>query len=140
MQNQHLQSTIQQRRVVTNLGIKIQLLEENLSRALEYIFTVTTAEVIKFNDKDWIKQNRDLKEGILIRRGRIVERQRLKVAGGAEKFIDLGELTGVNYAVPVLDRFTPWAVSFAQHIHYKVKESKHRAASACHKISLSKVY
>ena len=71
---------------------EVQLSEEDLSRALAFIFTSTTAEVIEFNDKTWVKKKCILKENILIRRGRIMERQTVKIAGGAEKFLDIEEL------------------------------------------------
>ena len=119
---------------------EVQLSEEDLSRALAFIFTSTTAEVIEFNDKTWVKKKCILKENILIRRGRIMERQTVKIAGGAEKFVDIGELVGINFAVPVIDRYSPWALSFAEHIHNNVKVSQHRAAQSCYRASLRKVY
>ena len=69
-----------------------------------------------------------------------MERQTVKIAGGAEKFVDIGELVGINFAVPVIDRYSPWALSFAEHINNNVKVSQHRAAQSCYRASLSKVY
>ena len=119
---------------------EIQLSSTDLSTALACIFTWTSNEVTQFNDKGWIKKNCEWKEGILIRMGRIVEDHEIKVVGGAQKFINIGQLTGINLCVPVLDRYSPWAVNFANYIHCNLKVSKHRAALTCYRASLSHVY
>ena len=46
-------------------GNEVQLSEEDLSRDLAFIFTSTTAEVIEYNDKTWVKKKCILKEKFL---------------------------------------------------------------------------
>ena len=97
--------------------MEVHLKPEDLSLALVHIFAWTSQEVVRFNDKNWIKKNCEWKEGILIRKGRILENHEISIAGGAEKFVNIGQITGINFCVPVIDRYSPWAVSFAEHIH-----------------------
>ena len=72
---------------------EIYLTTLDLSAALIRIFQWTSQEVREFNDKAWISKNCEEKDGILIRKGRLVEEHEVEVTGGAEKYVNAGELT-----------------------------------------------
>ena len=113
---------------------KIMLTEEELSSSLEYIFKKTTAEVLKFNDKKNVDKIGVLKDGILYCRSRLLESQNVRAVGDLEIGLNLKSFTGVNFAVPVIDKFSPFAVSISLHLHYNVLP--HRGAETLYRMSL----
>ena len=122
-------------RVSTVNGVKVvRLTDGMLSLSLEYIYRKTTAEVIKFNDKKYVDKIGEMCDGILYCKSRIEESQDLRAVGGLEDIIDLQSFTGVNFRVPVIDRYSPIAVSLAYHLHFEVV--KHRGPETTHRMSL----
>ena len=55
-------------------------------------------------------------DGILYCRSRLTEDQSLRIVGGLENVIDLETFTGVNFKVPVLDKYSPVALSIAYYL------------------------
>ena len=62
----------------------------------------------------------------------------MKVVGGLEDAIDLKSFTGVNFRVPVIDRYSPVAIMLASHLHYSV--IKHQGAETVYRMSLQYVH
>ena len=81
----------------------IRLTEENLSAALEYLFKKATSENFKFNDIKEINKKATLKDGILYCNSRILEEAELKAVGHLKDTINIEQLTGINFKVPVID-------------------------------------
>ena len=115
----------------------VRLSDEMLSLSLQYLYRKATAEVIEFNDKKYVSKIGELYDGILYYKSCIEEGQELRIVGGLEDIMDLQSFTGVNFNVPVIDRYSPLAVSLASHLHYKV--IKHRGAETVHRMSLQYV-
>ena len=115
----------------------VRLSDEMLSLSLQYLYRKATAEVTKFNDKKYVSKIGELHDGILYYKSRIEEGQELRVVGGLDDILDLQSFTGVNFKVPVIDRYSPLAVSLASHLHYKV--IKHQGAETVHRMSLQYV-
>ena len=77
-------------------------------------------------------------DGVVYCKSRVEESQELRVVGGLEDSLDLSTFTGVNFRVPVIDRYSPLALSIAYHLHYEV--IKHRGAETVHRMSLQYVH
>ena len=112
----------------------VRLDDRILSQSLEYIFRKTSAEVIQFNGQKLADKIGITVDGILYCKTRLTEDQDLRVVGGLENVVNLETFTGVKFKVPVLDRYSPVAVSIANHMHYKVV--KHKGAETVHRITL----
>ena len=114
---------------------KICLSDSILSLSLEYIYAKAGAEVCHFNDKKTVQRIGVVSDhSIVYCKSRIEEGQVLRAVGGLEDFIDLKSFTGVGFNVPVVDRFSPIAVSLAYYIHYDV--IKHRGYETTYRMSL----
>ena len=112
----------------------IRLSDEILSLSLEYIYRKAGAEVMQFNDMKYVSKIGEVCDGIVYCKSRIEEGQDIRVVGGLDDVVDLQSFTGVNFKVPVIDRFSPLAVSLASHFHYTVV--KHRGAETVYRMSL----
>ena len=62
----------------------------------------------------------------------MLERQSIRAVGDLEIGLNLKSFTGVNFAVPVIDKHSPFAISI--HIHYNVLP--HRGAETLYRLSL----
>ena len=113
---------------------KIMLTDEELSASLEYIFKKTTAEVLKFNDKKLVDRLGVMKDGILYSKSRLLESQNVRAVGDLDIGLNLKSFTGVNFAVPLIDKCSPLAVSISLHLHYNVLP--HRGAETLYRMSL----
>ena len=61
----------------------------------------------------------------------------LRAVGGLDDIVDLQSFTGVSFKVPIIDRYSPIAISLAYHLHFDVV--KHRGAETTHRLSLQYV-
>ena len=105
-----------------------------MSNGLEYIYRKTTAEVIHFNGNKLAGKIGIMVDGVLFCKLRLMDDQQLRAVGGLEDVVDIKTFTGVNFKVPVLDRYSPVALSIANHLHYVT--IKHRGAETVHRLSL----
>ena len=112
----------------------LRLTAEDLSQGLEYIFKLTTQEVLKFEKKSEIEKIGTLKDEILYCTSRILESQELSTAGWLSDELDIETFTGVKFCVPVISRHSPIGVSIALHMHYNVH--KHRGTESTFRMSL----
>ena len=117
-----------------NSSNRFHLSDSALSLSLEYIFKKAGSELIHFNDKKFIEKVGEIVDGIVYCKSRIEEDQTLRAVGGLEDIVDLQSFTGVNFKVPVIDRFSPIAVSLAYYLHYEV--IKHQGAETVYRMSL----
>ena len=112
----------------------LRLTDEDLSQGLEYIFKLTTQEVLKFEKKSEVEKIGTLKDEILYCTSRILESQELSTAGWLSDELDIETFTGVKFCVPVISRHSPIGVSIALHMHYNVH--KHRGTESTFRMSL----
>ena len=112
----------------------VRLSDEVLSLSLEYLYRKAGAEVINFNDQKYVSKIGEIHEGIVYCKSRIEEGQEIQIVGGLEEFINLESFTGVNFKVPVIDRYSPLALSLASYLHYQVV--KHRGSETSYRMSL----
>ena len=112
----------------------MRLSSENLSAALENLFKKATREVFEFNDAKEIKKIATESGGILFSNTRILESAELKAVGHLADTINIGDFTGVNFKVPVIDQHSPLALSIALHLHYV--KYPHRGVETQHRMCL----
>ena len=112
----------------------VQLSKEDVSWALQYLFTKGTNEVKMFNEKEFIDKIAIEKNQILFSKSRLLDGQRFKVAGGLENMDILDEF-GICVWTPVLDRFSPVSYSILEYVHRKI--SKHGGYETCLRESLN---
>ena len=67
-----------------------------------------------------------------------MEEAELKVVGHLKEFINVGDFTGINFKVPVLDHHSPLALSIAMHLHYV--KYPHKGAETLYRMSLQFVH
>ena len=120
--------------ILTKSKEMIMLTDEELSCSLDYLFKKTTEEVIKFNDKKVVDKIGMMKDGVLYCKSRLLESQNVRAVGDLEIGVNLKSFTGVNFAVPVIDKHSPVAVSISLHLHYSVLP--HRGAETLYRLSL----
>ena len=99
--------------------VKVVLTEDDVQRAMLYWYQKASEEVKHFVKKETVQKIAVEKEGILFNRSRILDGQRLIQA--AEFSADsLGTEIGLNLLTPVIERYSPIALSIAQYIHHEV--------------------
>ena len=114
--------------------------KRDVSDALEYLYAKASMEVTKFNSSDLVKKIAVNKGGILFSKTRILDGQRVQLAGGLEDSELLSNLKdlNLNFESPVLDRFSPLSYSIATYIHEKL--ATHRGYETCFRCSLDHVF
>ena len=100
----------------------------DVTRSLDYWYTKATAEVEEFNKQEIINKIGIKKDGILYCRSRILDGQRLLIAGEFPEG-SLGREIGLNMKTPLIDRWSPIAYSVALFIHELV--SLHAGYETC---------
>ena len=116
---------------------KFKLDARAISLSLEYIYQKTTSEVLHFNDKKFVDKVGIMSDGILYCKSRLTDDQSLRIVGGLENVIDLETFTGVSFKVPVIDKFSPLALSIVNHLHYTV--NLHKGVETTHRMALQYV-
>ena len=90
-----------------------------------------------FNDSKLVERVGILDNGVLFCKSRLTDDQSLRAVGGLENVVDLESFTGVNFRVPVIDKFSPVAISIANHLHFEVY--RHKGTETLHLLSLQHV-
>ena len=104
------------------------LLEADFEKAKEYVFKTTTKETLHFNTPDQLKDTA-MSGGILRYTGRILDGSPL------ENPLDTCyDVTALNFAVPVLDRYSPTSYAIMIHAHQKLVH--HKGAVSTYRASL----
>ena len=120
--------------VLTKSNTVMMLTDEELGASLEYELKKTTQEVLMFNDKKAVDKSGVMKDGVLISKSRLLERENVRAVGDPEIGVDLKSFTGVNHAGPVIDKLSPIAVSISLYLHYNLLP--HRGAETLYTLSL----
>ena len=118
-----------------NKYVLLQLTDEDLSEGLEYLFKKATQEILKFENKKDIEKLGVMREDILYCTSRVLEGQELRAVGALADSVDLETFIGFKFAVPLVSKHSPLAVSIALHIHYNV--NKHRGSESTFRMSLN---
>ena len=128
---------------VKDPGIKFKgkchvlLNEDDVSKALEYLFRKETEIVKEFNKAELLRKISVERSGILFSRSRILDGQRFQVAGGLEEQDILTDFN-IKLLTPLLDRYSPLSYSIGDHIHNEV--AKHGGYETCYRESLNHVF
>ena len=112
-----------------------KLTDRYLNIALLYLFRKATAEVHKFNGKEFVKKHGVEKEGVLLSQSRLFDGLNFSETGELD-FIKLGSL-GLKLHVPVLDRHSPLSYAIALHVHWVT--GKHRGVETLNRMTLEHV-
>ena len=112
----------------------VDLIDDDISWSLEYLFMKGSEEVKKFCSRDFIKKIAVEKNGVLFMKSRILDTQRLQSAGGLEDLDTVSEF-GIKMMIPVLERFSPLSYSIGDYVHRKL--SKHAGYESCLRESLN---
>ena len=94
----------------------VGLSKSDISWALEFLYKKGTEEVKKFNKPEFVKKITIERDGVLFSKSRILEGQRLQLAGGLEDLKIIPEAQ-LNMMTPVLDRHSPLSYNIADYIH-----------------------
>ena len=120
----------------------VLITEDDVSRALIYLFKRASLEVAAFNKTDYLNKIGVWKNDILFCKSRILQGQELSIAEGLEdmEFLQTFKpLThGFNLINPVLDRWSPLAFSISKFIHEKMYQ--HRGYESTFRYSLDYVF
>ena len=114
--------------------------DEEVSKALEYLYRKGTGKVKQFNKLKVLKKISVEKDGILFCKSRIEDRQRIQVTGGLEnsELLSVFKERNLSLLNPVLDRYSPLSYAIAEHIHDEVM--KHKGYETCYRCSLDHVF
>ena len=116
----------------------IMLANEDVAKALEYLFRKGSLEVKKFQKAEFVKKIAVESNQILYSKTRILDTMRFQITGGLEEeSLGLGEF-GIKSKTPVLDRFSPLAYSVGEYIHRKI--SRHGGYEKSYRESLNHVF
>ena len=97
----------------------VTLTEDDLSLALEDIFTRASKEVRQFTDAKLLDKIAVDENGILMCKTRIMEGQEMEVFGELANVDQLKDLASINFKVPLVDHHSSLAISLAYHFHVK---------------------
>ena len=97
----------------------VTLTEEDLSLALEDIFTRASKEVRHFTDAKLLDKIAMEENGILMCKTRILEGQEMQVFGELANVESLKDLASLNFKVPLVDHHSSLTISLAYHFHIK---------------------
>ena len=120
-----------------NNKVKVVLDEDDVQRAMLYWYQKASAEVKHFVKKETVSKIAEEKEGILFNRSRILDGQRLiQAAEFSENSV--GNEIGLNLLTPVIERYSPIALSITYYIHHEV--CWHAGFETCFRQSLEYCY
>ena len=90
--------------------IFFMLEEEDLSRALTYLYKKSTEEVKRYIDPKKIEKISVEEDGVLFHKGRVLDEQTLRCIADLEDVIDIKSLVGFNFRVPLIYQNLPLAL------------------------------
>ena len=97
--------------------------EDQINKAINYFFKKATTEVKHFVN---VSQYKDLsieKDGVLYYTGRILPTDNITVIGKATKVMK--DLKATSFSVPIVDRYSPVAISICNEIHWNHDSAQH---------------
>ena len=115
----------------------MSLTEDDVGRALKYLFSKASEEVKHFQKPEFVKKIAVDLNGILFSKTRLLDSHRFQMAGGMEEHENLFQF-GLKSKTPVLDRYSPLSYSIGDYIH-RVRAS-HKGYETCYRESLCHVF
>ena len=115
-----------------NIGSVVEISDEILGYAWNYFVIKTTLEVRKFSDKRKYTNNTVEIDGILYFSGRILPEQGF--LGNPELCQAALDLCRTTFCVPVMDQYSPVAISIALETHWYHPDVAHRGVETVHRI------
>ncbi|XP_066929622.1 uncharacterized protein [Clytia hemisphaerica] len=99
------------------------LTEDELCHSEKYFFRKATKEIKHFTDRSKYKKISMEKDGILIHIGRILPTDSITVLGNLTK--TMKDLKSTTFCVPLVEKFSPIAISIVNDIHWHHPTAKH---------------
>ena len=97
-------------------GMEISLSDTDIKLSLDYFYRKSSLEVKKFSDRKVYEKISTEKDEVLYYTGRILPSQ---VFGGTFTLTDVMiDLTTTSFSVPLVDRFSPFAFSIVNEVHW----------------------
>ena len=115
-------------------GMELEQLYLNLANVC--VFRSAAKEVKHFNTEKYIQRTMVEKNGVLMRKCRILEDMEIKTVSEHER-LNIGDLN-LNTHVPVVDRHSMLAYSFAEYVHYEM--TKHGGQETCYRKGINKMF
>ena len=97
--------------------------EEQINNARTYYFRKATAEVKHFMNDSQYKNISTEKDGLLIYTGRILPVDNITIIGNATNAMK--DLTSTTFSVPIVDKYSPVAISICNDIHWYHDTAQH---------------
>ena len=114
--------------------LRYQLSDEELSDGLDYLYKRATKELQEFFDKKELAKIGVVRDEVMFCKSRILEGQTVRSVENLSNELNLQSFTGVSFNVPLIDRFSPLAISIANHMHYNV--TPHMGQETVYRFSL----
>ncbi len=112
--------------------------EDQINKARIYFFKKATAEVKHFLN---VSQYKDLsieKDGLLLYTGRILPTDNITIVGNVTKVMK--DLTATSFSVPVVDRYSPVAISICNDIHWNHDSAQHTGPDTVWRYVLQNIF
>ena len=103
--------------------IEMIIPESAINDAKSYFFRKATLEVKKFSKPFQYKNISKENDGILVYTGRILPTDSVTIVGNATEVMK--DLTSSTFSVPLVDRYSPLAISITSDIHWYHKTAQH---------------
>ena len=101
---------------------------------MEYLYKRATKELQEFFDKKELAKIGVVRDEVMFCKSRILEGQTVRSVENLSNELNLQSFTGVSFNVPLIDRFSPLAISIANHMHYNV--TPHMGQETVYRFSL----
>ena len=112
--------------------------EDQINKARIYFFRKATAEVKHFLN---VSQYKDLsieKDGLLLYTGRILPTDNITIVGNVTRVMK--DLTATSFCVPVVDRYSPVAISICNDIHWNHDSAQHTGPDTVWRYVLQNIF
>ena len=116
---------LKEKHPITDLPDSITLIipEDVINKAKQYFFRKATLEVEKFAKPSQYKNISHESHGVLMYTGRILPTEAVTIVGKATEVMK--DLSSSSFKVPLVDRYSPLAVSISNEVHWYHKTAKH---------------
>lgn len=112
--------------------------DEEINSARNYFFKKCTNEVKHFLSPKKYKSISTLKNGILYYTGRMLNTDDITIVGRYNNVMK--DLSSSTFCVPVIDRFSPVAISIVNDVHWYHDTAKHSGVETTHRFVRKEAY
>ena len=112
--------------------------EEQINNAKAYFYKKATAEVKHFVSLSKYKNMSMEKDGILLYTGRILPIDNVTIVGNATKVMK--DLSATTFNVPIVDRYSPVAISICNEIHWYHDTAQHTGPDTVWRYVLENIF